>query len=140
MPTTSQRLTADPLKRVPPTMRPTVEAVRRLVKAVAPHAVEVGYRSQSPCSTSALWKLARYRVDGKNVVGIGTFRAHALLFFYQGRQLDDRTALFEGGGKAMRFIRLHSPADARRLEVRRIMRSAFALAAQQGSVTTEALP
>jgi hypothetical protein len=40
----------------------------------------------------------------------------------------------------MRFIRLHSPADARRLEVRRIMRSAFALAAQQGSVTTEALP
>ena len=140
MPTTSQRLTADPLKRVPATMRPTVEAVRRLVKAVAPHAVEIGYRSQSPRSTGALWKLARYKVDGKNVVGIGTFRAHALLFFYQGRQLDDRTALLEGGGKAMRFIRLHSPADARRLEVRRIMRSAFALAAQQRSVTTEALP
>src|SRR4029450_483682 len=104
---TSQRLTADQLRRVPFVMRPTVEAVRRLVKAVAPHAVEVGYRSQPPRSPSALWKLARYTSGGTNVVGIGTFRTHALLFFYSGRELNDRTGLLEGAGKAMRFIRLH---------------------------------
>lgn len=137
---TSPLLTADQLKRVPFDMRPTVRAVRRLVKSVAPHAVEVGYQSRPPRSRSALWKLTRYTVDGTNVVGIGTFRTHALLFFYRGRELNDRMGLLEGGGKAMRFIPLHSPAGARRLEVRRIVRNAFALAEQHEAVTIEALP
>jgi hypothetical protein len=56
------------------------------------------------------------------VVGIGTFRTHSLLFFYRGLELDDRAGLLEGSGKAMRFIRLRSLADARRPEILRIVR------------------
>jgi hypothetical protein len=106
-----------------------------MVKAVVPHALELAYQSQPPRSPSALWKLARYTIEGTNVVGIGTFRTHSLLFFYRGVELDDRAGLLEGGGKAMRFIRLRSPADARRPEVRRTLREAFKLAAQQKSPT-----
>lgn len=101
-----------------------------MVMAVAPNAVELAYQGQPPRSPSALWKLARYAIQGNNVVGIGTFRAHSLLFFYQGSELADRTGLLEGSGKKMRFIRLHSPADPRRAEVRRIVRKAFDLAPQ----------
>jgi hypothetical protein len=62
------------------------------------------------------------------VVGIGTFRTYASMFFYRGRELDDDSGLLEGGGKDARFIRLHVPADAERPAVRRLVRKAFALA------------
>src|SRR5262245_9885169 len=130
MPKTHVRTIAEQLERVPASARPTVKAARQLVKAVAPHAVELAYHSQPPRSPSALWKLARYAVEGTNVVGIGTFRTHALLFVYWGNELDDRTAPLEGGGKTMRFIRLRSPADVRRREVRRTVHKAFTLAAR----------
>jgi hypothetical protein len=132
---TNARSISRRLERVPAAARQTVNAARRVVKAVAPRAVELAYQSQPPRSPSALWKLARYAIERINVVGIGAFRTHALLFFYRGLELDDRTALLEGGGKAMRFIRLRSPADARRAEVRRTVRKAFKLAAQEGAPT-----
>jgi hypothetical protein len=131
MPKAHVRTIAEQLKRIPASVRQTVKAARQLVKAVAPHAVELAYHSQPPRAPSALWKLARYAVEGTNVVGIGTFRTHALLFFYRGNELDDRTALLEGGGKTMRFIRLRSPADARRRKVRRTVEMAFTLAARE---------
>ncbi len=122
---------AKPFTRVPSIVKPTIEAARRLVASVAPHTVEVGYQSHPPRSRSALWKLVRYTVDGTNVVGIGTFPTYALLFFYRGRELGDRTGLLEGSGKKMRFIRLRSPADVRDPEVRRAVRKAFTLAGQR---------
>ena len=74
-----------------------------------------------------MWKIARYAVDGANVVGIGTFPRHATLWFYRGRELDDPSDLLEGGGKDSRFITLHSPADAERPAVKRMVREAFRL-------------
>ena len=115
------------LRRIPPAVRPIVQAARRTVKAVAPTANEITYRSQPPRSSRAMWKLVRYAVEGANVVAIGTFPRHSTLFFFRGRELDDRSGLLEGGGKEMRFITLRAPADAERAAVKRIVRNAFRL-------------
>jgi len=118
---------AGQLKRLPNAVRPTVNAARRMVKAIAPNATEIAYQSNPPRSKSAMWKLARYSIGGDYVAGIGTFSTYAALFFYRGRELDDGTGLLQGGGKDSRFIRLRTPADADRPRVKRIVRKAFAL-------------
>jgi hypothetical protein len=117
------------LKKVPPKVRPTVQAAIRTVRAAAPKAEEVTYRSQPPRSSSTMWKLVRYSVDGANVVGIGTFTNHSTLFFYRGRELDDGSGLLQGSGKDARFVTLRAPADAQRPPVKRLVRQAFKLGA-----------
>jgi hypothetical protein len=121
-------LLSEQLKKIPPTTRPTVKAAIKTVKAVAPKADEITYRSQEPRSSRMMWKIVRYAVDGANVVGIGTFPNHSTMFFYRGRELDDGSGLLEGGGKDSRFITLRSPADAERAVVKRLVRDAFKLA------------
>src|SRR3989442_10391386 len=116
------------LSKIPGAVRPTVKAARQLVKGVAPKAREISYRSEPPRSSRAMWKIARYAVDGANVVGIGTFTDHATLWFYRGRELDDPSGLLKGGGKDSRLITLRSPADAERPAVKRMVREAFRLA------------
>jgi hypothetical protein len=118
---------SDQLKRVPATVRPIVHAARRTVKAVAPSAKEIAYRSQPPRSGRSMWKLVRYAVDGANVVAIGTFPKHSSMFFYRGRELDDGSGLLQGTGKDTRFITLRAPADAERPEVKQLVRKAFKL-------------
>lgn len=113
---------------MPPAVRPIVQAAVKIVREIAPDAEEIAYNMAAPRSKSMVWKLVRYAVDGKNVVGIGTLTAHSNLFFYQGRELDDGSGLLQGGGKEMRFITLKSPADLRRPEVKRMVRKAFQLA------------
>lgn len=115
------------IKKVPPTVRPIVRAARRAVKAVAPKADEISYQSQPPRSSTYMWKIVRYTVDGENVVGIGTFPRHSTLFFYRGRELDDGSGLLEGSGKDSRFITLRAPADAEHPAVTRLLRDAFKL-------------
>jgi hypothetical protein len=119
---------SDHLKKVPPAVRPIVQAARRAVKTAAPKADEISYQSQPPRSSSYMWKIVRYAVDGENVVGIGTFPRHSTLFFYRGRELDDGSGLLEGSGKDSRFITLHAPADAERPAVKQLLRKAFKLA------------
>lgn len=116
---------SDQLGKIPPAMRSTVKAAIKLVKAVAPKADEIAYRSRPPRSSSAMWKLVRYADDAGNVVGVGTFTNHSTLFFYRGRELDDGSGLLQGSGKDSRFITLRSPADAERPAVRRLVRDAF---------------
>jgi hypothetical protein len=115
------------IKKVPATVRPIVQAARRTVAAVAPNADEISYQSQPPRSSTYMWKIVRYAVDGANVVGIGTFPRHSTLFFYRGRELDDGSGLLEGSGKDSRFITLKVPADAERPAVKRLLRKAFKL-------------
>ena len=119
---------AEHLERLTPSVRRTVQAARRAVKAAAPAATETGYKSSGPrASTSrSMYKLIRYLVDGEQVAGIGTFADHASLFFRRGEEIDDDSGLLEGSGAA-RFIRLDSPADAERPAVRRIVRKAVRL-------------
>jgi hypothetical protein len=115
------------LKKVPPAVRPTVQAARKTIKTVAPSVTEISYRSEPPRSNRALWKIVRYAIDGEDVAGIGTFPTYASLFFYRGRELDDGSGLLEGAGKHMRFIRLRSPADAQSPATKRMVRRAFTL-------------
>ena len=47
-------------------------------------------------------------------------------------ELDDGSGLLEGAGKQFRSIKLRTPADAKRAEVKRLIRKAFVL----GGTTT----
>jgi hypothetical protein len=118
---------SDHLQKIPPQVRPTVRAAIKTVKEIAPKADEVTYNSQAPRSSSAMWKLVRYAVDGANVLGIGTFASHSTIFFYRGRELDDGSGLLQGSGKDSRFVTLRSPADAEQPAVKRLVRKAFML-------------
>jgi len=118
---------AEQLKKLTPSVRSIVQAARRTVKAAAPGGMEITAQSQPPRSSSYMWKMVRYAVGGRNVVGIGAFRAHAAVFFYRGRELDDGSGLLQGGGKEARFITLRTPADAERPAVARMVRKAFKL-------------
>lgn len=128
MPPASKVSVSAQVKKIPPATRTTVEAAIRTVKAVAPKAEEIAYRSSAPRSKAMMWKIVRYAVDGKNVVGIGTFSHHSALFFYRGRELDDNDGLLQGSGKDSRFITLRVPADAEQPVVKRLVRNAFKLA------------
>jgi hypothetical protein len=116
---------SDHLKRIPPAVRPIVQAARRAVKAAAPAAKEVAYQSEPPRSKTAMWKLIRYSVDDEYVVGIGTFSTYATMFFTRGRDLDDGSGLLEGSGKDARFTRLRKPRDASQPALTRVLRKAF---------------
>jgi hypothetical protein len=118
----------DQLKKIPSNVRPIVKAALKTVKAAAPEAEEIAYRSQAPRSKSAMWKLARYAVNGANVVGVGTFSDHSTIFFYRGRELDDPGGLLHGSGKDSRFITLTSPSDAERPAVKRLVKQAVKIA------------
>jgi hypothetical protein len=132
MPTRAEIPVSQLLRSIPPAVRPTVQAARRTVKAIAPRAREMIYMSQPPRSSGYMWKIFRYVADEANVVGIGTFPRHSSLFFYRGRELDDGSGLLQGGGKEMRFITLRAPADAQQPAVKDVVRKAFMLG---GSVT-----
>ena len=112
-------------QNLPDAVRPIVEAAMRTIHEVAPQAEEIDYDMAVPRSKSMVWKLVRYASAGKNVVGVGTLTGHSMIFFYRGRELDDGSGLLQGGGKEMRFIRLNSPADAGRPDVKRMIEKAF---------------
>jgi Domain of unknown function (DU1801) len=116
---------SEQLKKLPPSVRSIVQAARRTVKAVAPNATEITSQSEPPRSKTYMWKLVRYKVDAREVVGIGAFTGHASLVLYRGRELDDGTGLLQGGGKDARFITLRTPADAEQPAVARMLRKAF---------------
>ncbi len=116
------------LRAIPSAVRPIVRAARDVVRTAAPDAEELVYQSGRPRSPSSMWKLARYRLDGEDVVGLGTFSTHSSLFFYRGRDLRDEGGLLEGSGKDLRFVRLHTAADTKSRAVRRLVRDAFDLA------------
>jgi len=124
----SQIPLSEQLKNVPTSVRPTVKAAIKTVKEAAPKADEITYRSRPPRSSSAMWKLVRYAVGGANVVGVGTFTNHSTLFFYRGRELEDKSGLLQGTGKDSRYVTLRGPADAEQAGVKRLVRQAFQLA------------
>ena len=129
---------SDHLQKIPAQVRPTVRAAIKTVKEIAPKADEITYNSQAPRSSSAMWKLVRYAVDGANVVGIGTFASHSTIFFYRGRELDDGSGLLQGDGKESRFITLRSAADAEQPAVKHLVRKAFKLGGTRpGGATSE---
>ena len=121
----------DHLKNVPAAVRPIVVAARKTIRSTAPGADETAYQSRPPRSPSAMWKLARYAVDGEEVAGLGTFSRHSTIYFYRGRELDDPHKLLQGSGKDTRFVTLRSAADAESPAIKQLVRTAFSKGAKR---------
>jgi hypothetical protein len=128
MPAGAETPVSEQIDKMPAAVRPIVRAARQAVKVAAPTAMEISYRSEPPRSRSAMWKIVRYSADGTNVVGIGTFSTYATIFFYRGRELNNKAGLLQGSGKDSRFLRLHSARDAQAPAVKQLLREAFKLA------------
>jgi hypothetical protein len=127
VPSAKQITLSEQLKKLSPSVRAIVQAARRTVKAAAPDAQEIASQKGPPRSSSYMWKLIRYAVNGQDIVGIGAFTGHASLVVSRGRELDDGSGLLQGGGQDARFITLRAPADAERPAVARLVRQAFKL-------------
>jgi hypothetical protein len=94
-----------------------MNAGRKVIKALAPKRTrEIAYRR---------WPI-RYAVGDKLVCGIGNYPRWVSIYFFRGAELDDPDGILEGSGKGMRHIKLREPRDASRLEVKRMIRRAFA--------------
>ena len=119
---------SEQLQKLPAAVRPTVESAIKAVLDVAPDAEEIPYQMNPPRSERMMWKLVRFAVDGKNVVGVGTFPRHSTLFFYRGRELDPSGDLLHGSGKEARFVTLRSAGDPQSPAVKSLLRKAFQLA------------
>ena len=115
----------DHLKNLPAAVRPIVAAARKTIRSIAPAADETAYQSKPPRSPRAMWKLARYSVDGEEVAGLGTFSRHSTVYFYRGRELEDPQRLLQGSGKDTRFVSLRTAADAESPAVKELVREAF---------------
>jgi hypothetical protein len=118
----------DHLAMMAPALRATVQSARRAVKAAAPEARETACQSRPPRSKRPMWKIARYFVGETEFAAIGTFSTYAHLYFRRGVEIDDGSGLLEGGGKTFRAIRLSTPLDAARPEVKSIIVRAAQLA------------
>jgi hypothetical protein len=119
----------DLLAALPEQVQPTVEAARRLVRAVAPDADELFYQSRPPRSATTMWKLLRYDLDGAPVLGIGTFPRHSTIYFYRGRELDGGRGPLQGGGRETRFVTVRTPQEVDDQALCVLVRRAFDLAA-----------
>jgi len=106
---------AEYVRTVPADLRPTLQAARRTIKAIAPHATEMAWRT---------WPI-RYRVGDLYVAGVGDHPRWVSIYFFRGGELDDPDGVLEGGGKLMRHIKLREPKDASRPAVKRMIRRAF---------------
>lgn len=69
----------------------------------------IGVMQQTELSASIKWGAPVYSQDGKNVIGLGAFKNHIAIWFFQGVFLKKNTALLvnaqEGKTKALRQIR-----------------------------------
>lgn len=67
---------------------------------------------KTPLVESIKWNSSVYALNGKNVIGLGTFKNHASMWFFQGVFLDDKAKMLinaqEGKTKALRQWRFES--------------------------------
>lgn len=113
---------------MPAAVRPTVKAAIEAARKAAPQADEIAYQMEAPRSERMMWKIVRFAVEGKNVLGVGTFPRHSTIFFYRGRELDDGSGLLQGSGKDTRFVTVRTPEDVARPAIRKLIGKAFKLA------------
>jgi uncharacterized protein YdeI (YjbR/CyaY-like superfamily) len=75
------------------------------------------------------WGVPIYTLNGKHVVGLGAFKSHVGLWFFQGAMLSDKSKVLinaqEGKTKALRQWRFASLADIERSKVRRYIEEAI---------------
>ncbi len=102
------------VKKLPADTRAVVEALRRLIFAVAPHAHE-----------DLKWGQPWY-AGKKDVCYIAAFKDHVNLGFARGAELPDPAARLEGTGKGMRHVKIRSAKEID-AAVKNLVREAFKL-------------
>ena len=103
------------IARAQPFARPILEHVRQRVHAAAPDAVE-----------TTKWSAPAFTIDGKILLIMAAFKAHAALNFWRGQELRGNQANADGMGQ---FGRLTSLADLpEEAELDRLIREAAELA------------
>lgn len=105
------------VKKLPPDTQAVVEALRRLIFAVAPQAHE-----------DLKWGQPWY-VGNKGVCYIAAFKDHVNLGFARGAELADPRGRLEGTGKGMRHVKVRSAKDID-AAVKSLLREAFKLDAR----------
>ena len=77
------------------------------------------------------WGAPCYTYKGKNIVGIGSFKSYAGLWFHQGALLKDESKVLinaqEGVTKALRQWRMHSSREIKPALIKRYVKEAMAL-------------
>jgi hypothetical protein len=122
MATPAQVPVSEYLSNIPASLRPTMQAARKTIRALGPKGTkEIAYRK---------WPI-RYAVDDMLVCGVGNYPRWVAIYFFRGVDLDDPDRVLEGTGKGMRHIKLREPKDASRPEVKRMIRRAF----RKGGIT-----
>ena len=78
------------------------------------------------------WGAPCYTYDGKNIVGLGSYKSYVGLWFHQGALLKDTSGVLinaqEGKTKALRQWRMTSPADIKASVIKRYLNEAIKLA------------
>ena len=103
------------VRKVPAELRPTLQAARKTIKAIAPQAQETAWR---------VWPI-RYRQGDLYVVAVGNYPRWISVFFFRGGELEDPDGVLEGSGKLMRHIKLRDPKQASAPAVKKMLRQAF---------------
>lgn len=77
------------------------------------------------------WGGPVYTLDGKNLLGIGAFKNHSALWFFQGALLQDNTRLLinaqEGKTKALRQIRFEAGSEIDKKELLKYIEETISL-------------
>jgi len=109
------------LRRYPPAVQSLVVGARKLI-----------HEELAPCHehifsmprTIALAYSATGKVIADGVCVVTAWRQHVTLGFSRGVDLVDPAGILQGGGKAMRHVRLESLEDLGRPEIRALLRQA----------------
>ena len=116
MPAPSQIPVAEYARKVPADLRPTLQAARKTIKALAPKGTkELAWRT---------WPI-RYSVADTYVVGVGNYPRWISIYFFRGAELADPDRVLEGSGKGMRHIKLRGTKDAQGPALKKLIRQAF---------------
>lgn len=102
------------MERYPPAVRDLVEALRELIQAEVPQALEAAYGG---------WRVIMYDADGMYCY-VGPRKDGANVGFHRGTDLSDPAKLLTGTGRKMRHIKLAAGATIPRAALRKLVRQA----------------
>mgnify|MGYP001568586229 CR=1 FL=1 len=121
--------TQELLDKAPPEIRQLAEALRKLVKDVAPEAeapIEMRRATEAEERGIKGWKAISYSRDGM-VCGIQPQRNWVNLIFYRGVELPDPEGVLDGAGKGIRAVKVKKPDDIRGDTLTPLVKAAFRL-------------
>lgn len=109
--------------RYSPEIARAFKAARRKIRALIPRGYELVYDNYNALGIG----YGPGRKSSDVIVSIVAYPRWVTLFFLYGAKLDDPKSLLQGQGRRVRSIRLQSPDDLDRTEVKRLIAQALAL-------------